>query len=222
MDLEGIELTLVAPQTVTGLVVPPEGRRIPAGLLVTLSNRERTNRQGGGFGPVSPDGTFTLAAVAAGDYDVELGITSPGGGDDLYVGAIRRGDEDVLAKGLSINGPSSGPIQIILKPNGGAVEIFLHTTNGDPLPENNVFLLPDPPRREQPSLYGTCVTDARGGCTIQGMSPGNYHMLAAPKEAAIDVRDPDSTRVLEKQAKPIKVTEGDRQRVEFEMAPDDQ
>ena len=74
----------------------------------------------------SPDGTFMLAAVAAGDYDVELGMTSPGGGDDLYVGAIRRGDEDVLAKGLSINGPSSGPIQIILKPNGGAVYFFTH------------------------------------------------------------------------------------------------
>ena len=85
-DVEGIQLTLAVPQAVRGLVVVPEGRKIPQGLLVILSNHARTNGQAGGLGQVGSDGAFTLAAVPAGDYDIELGSAGPG--DDLYVGAI--------------------------------------------------------------------------------------------------------------------------------------
>ena len=218
-DLEGIQLTLAAPQTVSGLVVAPEGRTIPKGVLVVLSNHE-TNRQAGGLGQVGSDGAFTLAAVPAGDYDVELGSAGPG--DDLYVSAIRRGDDDVLAKGLHVTGSSSEPIEIVLKPNGGTVEMVVHTPKGEPQPEASVALLPDPPRREQMALYGTCMTDARGICTLRGVAPGDYHAFAFPKEAGLDFRDPDSTKDLEKQAKAVKVAEGDRQRVEVEVARDDQ
>lgn len=219
-DLEGIQLTLTAPQTVSGLVVAPEGRKIPKGVLVVLSNHERTNQQAGGLGQVGSDGTFTLAAVPAGDYDVELGSAGPG--DDLYVSAIRRGDDDVLTKGLHVTGPSSEPIEIVLKPNGGTVEMVAHTPKGEPQPEASVALLPDPPRREQMALYGTCMTDARGVCMLRGVAPGDYHAFAFPKAAGLDFRDPDSTKDLEKQAKAVKVAEGNRQRVEVEVAPDDQ
>lgn len=111
-------------------VVAP-GRHIPQGLLVVLSNRARINRQSGGLGQVGPDGTFTLAAVPAGDYDVQLASAGPG--DDLYVSTIRRGDDNVLADGLRVNGPSSDPIEITLKPNGGTVEAVMRMHNGEPL-----------------------------------------------------------------------------------------
>ncbi|MBZ5579807.1 MAG: carboxypeptidase-like regulatory domain-containing protein [Acidobacteriia bacterium] len=215
-DLEGIQLTLAAPQTVSGRVVVPEGRNIPQGLLVLLSNRERVNRQAGGLSQIGSDGAFTVAAVPAGDYDIALGSAGPG--DDLYVSAIRRGDDDVLAKGLRVNGPSAEPIEIVLKPNGGTVEVVARTPKGDPLPEASVALLPDAPRREQKALYGACMTDARGVCALQGVAPGDYHAFAAPKDAGLDFYDPDSTKDLEKQAKAVKVAEGDHQTVEIDVA----
>jgi hypothetical protein len=218
-DLEGVQLILAMPQAVTGLVVAPEGRRIPQGLLVLLSNRARTNSQAGGLGQVGSDGTFTLAAVPAGDYDVQVGSVGPG--DDLYVSAIRRGDDDVLAKGLHVSGPSE-PLEILLKPNGGTVEAVVRTPTGDPLPGANVALRPAPPRDKQMALYGTCVTDARGVCTLRGVAPGTYHAFAAPKEAGLDLRDPDSTKDLEKRTKAVNIAEGDRQSVELEVSPDDQ
>jgi hypothetical protein len=219
-DLEGIQLTLAAPHAVRGVVVAPEGRKIPERLLVVLSNHARTNQPAGGLGQVGSDGTFTLAAVPAGDYDIELASAGPG--DDLYVSSIRRGDDDVLAKGLRVNGPTSEPVEIVLKPNGGVVEVVVHTPKGEPLPEANVALLPDSPRREQMALYGICMTDARGVCTLRGVAPGDYHAFAVPKDAGLDFRDPNSTKDLEKHAKAVKVAEGDRQSLEIEVAPDDQ
>jgi hypothetical protein len=126
----------------------------------------------------------------------------------------------VLAKGLRVNGPSSEPIEIVLKPNGGTVEVVVRTPKGEPLPEASVALLPDPPRQEQMALYSSCTTDARGVCTLRGVAPGDYHAFAVRKEAGLDFRDPDSTKDLEKQAQAVKVAEGDRQSVEIAVAPD--
>jgi hypothetical protein len=83
-------------------------------------------------------------------------------------------------------------------------------------------LPPDPPRRDQLALHGTCTSDARGICTLHGVAPGDYHAFAVPKEAGLDFRDPESIKALEKQAKAVKVAEGERQSVKVEVAPDDQ
>jgi len=199
-------------------VVLPEGRKMPAALLVILGNRSRKNAQSGGLGQVGSDGTFTVGDVTSDDYDVTVGNT--GRGDDLYVSAIRRGDEDVLAKGLHVNGPSSEPVEIVLKANGATVEVAVRTPKGEPVPETMVALLPDAPRRDQMALYGTCVTDPRGSCTLLGVPPGEYHAFAFAAEAGLDLRDPESTKDLEKQAKAVKVAEGDHVSVELEVTPD--
>jgi protocatechuate 3,4-dioxygenase beta subunit len=125
-DLDGIQLILAPPQTLSGLVVVPEHRKVPQGLLVALSNHARTNHQGGGLARVASDGTFTLPAVPAGEYEIELASAGPG--DDLYVSGIRRGDDDLIANGLRVDAASVDPIQIVLKPNGGTVEVVVRHT----------------------------------------------------------------------------------------------
>ena len=219
-DVEGIELTLVAPQAIKGLVIVPEGQKIPQGHLVMLLNRARTHQQAGGLGHVGSDGAFTLDPVPAGDYDIALISTGPS--DDLYVSSVRRSDEDVLAHGLHVDGSSNETIEIALRANGGMVKVLARTPKGEPFPEANVTLLPDEPRREQAALYGNCITDARGVCTLRGIAPGEYHALAVSKDLGIDFRDPNITREFEKQAKAVKVAEADLQSVEIEVVRDDQ
>jgi hypothetical protein len=219
-DVEDIQLMLAPPQAVKGRVTVPEGRKVPEGLIVMLSGRSGIEQQGDRLGKVRSDGTFTLASVPAGEHDIELGIAGPG--DDLYVSAIRWGDDDVLSRGLRVNGPSSEPVEIILKPNGGTVEVAVRTSKGEPCPEAVVALLPDPPRREQIALINSCVADARGVCTLRGIAPGDYHLVAASKEAGINFRDPDSTKDLANQSKAVKIAEGDRQSLEIEVASDSQ
>ncbi len=219
-DVEGIALTLVAPQAIKGLVSVPEGRKIPQGLFVILSDRARTNNQAGGLGQVASDGAFTMDTVQAGEYDVALGSTGPG--DDLYVSAIRRDDEDVLAHGLHVTGSSNEALEIVLKANAGMVKVVARTPKGEPFPEAIVTLLPDEPRREQLALYENCVTDARGTCTLHGIAPGEYHAMAVSKDAGIDFRDPSIIKEFERQAKAVKVAEGDLQSLEIEVVPDDE
>jgi len=161
-----------------------------------------------------------MDTVQAGEYDVALGRTGPG--DDLYVSAIRKDDEDVLAHGLHVTGASNEAIEIILKANAGIVKVVARTPKGEPFPEAIVTLLPDEPRREQLALYGNCVTDARGTCTLHGIAPGEYHAMALSKDAGIDFRDPSIIKEFEKQAKAVKVAEGDIQSLEIEVVPDDE
>jgi hypothetical protein len=82
-------------------------------------------------------------------------------------------------------------------------------------------LLPDPPRREQKALYSDCTTDARGVCILHGVAPGDYHAYTVPREAALDFPNPDSAKELEKQAKAVKVAEGDHQSLQLEATPSD-
>ena len=90
-DIDGIQLTLAPPQTITGVIVLPEGRKLPAGLMAVLTSREIRYDGGGGLTQPGSNGEFQIRDVAPGDYDVVL--ANAGTGDDLYVSAIQAGDE---------------------------------------------------------------------------------------------------------------------------------
>ena len=219
-DLEGIQLMLAPPQEVGGTIVVPDGRQLPAPFMVVLSRREQRNGQRGGIGRVEPDGSFKIPAVSPGVYDIGLGSTGPD--DDLYVGSIHRGDEDILANGLHVGTASADPVQIVLRANGGTIETTVRTSKGDPLPDARVVIVPDAPRRGQMVLQGRCITDARGACSARGVAPGDYHVFAFAKEPGLDFRDPESTMPFEERAKAVSVAEGGHYSVELEAATDDQ
>lgn len=218
-DIEGIELALAAPQKLSGRVVLPEGRRPSGGLMVLLTSRERQDHQAGGMGVVGSDATFTMENVPDGDYDVMIGNAGPG--DDLYIGGIRMGDSDALADGVHVAGAALPPVEITLSPNGGAVECLVSDSDSKPTPEAHVVLLPDAPRRSQMALYGDCRTDAEGRCSLAGVTPGSYHVFAFQTESQLDFRDPESLKDLEKYGKPIKIAEGEKQKAELRVVPEE-
>jgi hypothetical protein len=206
-NIDGVELTLALPQTIAGSVTMPPGRRLTPGLMVILVSREKADRQGGGFARIREDGTFSLSNVPPGDYD--LMFPSAGAADDLYVAAIRMGDEDALAEGVHVGAGKPAPVVVSLKPNGGTVECSVLDADRKPVPDANVMLMPDPPRRMQVALHGQCRTDAGGSCTIEGVTPGEYQAFVTDGE--FDLRDvPDSP------GKPVKIGEGERKKVELE------
>ena len=70
------------------------------------------------------------------------------------------------------------------------------------------------------ALYGECRTDATGACTLTGVTPADYHVFAFASEEERDFRDPDSLKEFEKLGKPVKITEGDRHKVELKAVPE--
>jgi hypothetical protein len=210
-DLDGVQLALASPQKIIGRVLIPENRKMPEGLVGVLASRQEDDRLGSGaMAEVDAKGGFTFAEVQAGDYDVVVGTT--GTGDDLYISAIRVGDQDVLAEGLHVDG-SQGALEIVLKPNGGTVQCSVKNAEGQPVPDAHVRLLPDPPRRGQMALHAECEADASGKCTLLGVAPGAYHGFAFTSEPQIDFRRPEATKDFEDAGKAVKVAESDTQQL---------
>lgn len=217
-DIDGVQLLLGPPQTLTGVVVPPEGRKLPPGLIALFANRDGRRNGGGGASQLSADGSFQIANVAPGDYDVIVANTGPG--DDLYVSAIEAGDTDALSAGVHVGGQPVEPLRIRLKANGGTVQANVVNKDGKPQPDMNVNLLPDSPRRNEMALYGQCKTDSTGTCQIMGVTPGSYHVFAFADDPQIDFRDADATKEFEDSGKAVKIAEGERQSVELNPVPD--
>jgi len=218
-DVDGIQLTLAPPQTISGSVVLPEGRKMPAGLVTVLMSRESRDNRGGGLSQPGSDGVFQMRDVPPGDYDVALGNTGPG--DDLYVSAIQAGDDDALAGGVHVGGQAAGTLRIVLKGNGGTVQASVKDSKAKALPDAYVKLVPDPPRRGQMALYADCKTDASGTCSVLGVAPGSYRAFAFAEERQVDFRDAAATAEIEDSGKAVSIAEGERQGVELSPVPED-
>jgi protocatechuate 3,4-dioxygenase beta subunit len=217
-DVGGIEMTPGRPASLSGRVVAPEDRKLTPGLIVMLGPRDAGDTQGGGMAQVGADGTFNLAQVAPGEYDVLLGVTS-GEGDDTYIHAIRHGDTDALVEGLRVGEGPLAQLEIVLKANGGAAECSVTNDKGEPVPNASIMVVPDPPRQRQFALFGECRTQADGTCKITGITPGEYHVYAFPAGGEVDRRDPDAFKPFEKYAEAVKFAEGERKPVNLKTAP---
>jgi hypothetical protein len=214
-DIEGIELTLAPPERISGRVILPESRPISAGYVVSLGQREnRIFRQQSLL-----KATFHSELRPTGDCNVRTGTT--GRTDDLYLSAIRMGDEDVLAKGFYLGGAAPASLEIVLAANGGALQASVANKKGDPIPEGHVILLPDPPRRAQRAVRRDSTTDASGGCNICGIAPGDYHAFAFRDNSPFDV-DETTIKEIEKYAQSVTITAGGQPQLKLEPVPDDE
>lgn len=217
-DIDGIELTLGQPQSLSGRIIAPEGRKLPPGLMVVLGSREAGDTQGGGIAQVGADGAFTIPHVAPGEYDVVIG-SATAGEDDAYIQAIRVGDKDALAEGLHVGEGQLPSLDIVLKPNGGAVECTVTDDKGDPVPDASILIVPDPPRQRQAALFGDCHTRPDGTCKVTGITPGEYHVYAFPAGMEMDRRDPEALKPFEKYGEAMKFAEGERKPVNLKTPP---
>jgi hypothetical protein len=52
-----------------------------------------------------------------------------------------------------------------------------------------------------------------------GVAPGEYHAFAFARIAAIDIRDPDALKDIEKYGKSVMVSTGERQELQLELVP---
>ncbi len=225
-DIDGIQLTLAPPVSLTGRFILPEGRKLPAGLMVFPVPRDLGNGMNIGNGSMpqmAADGSFSLKDVAAGDYDLVVASmnASGGNGDDLYIAAIRMGDADALADGVRVGEAAPAPIEIVLKANGGAADCTVKDEKGNPVPGAQVHLVPDPPKQQQLALQGQCQTNAKGTCTITGITPGEYHVYALVAETQVDFRDPDAVKPFAEHGKGVKFGEGERQAVDLDAITDE-
>lgn len=131
-----------------------------------------------GHGEVKKDGSFEIKAVHEGNYTLRVwGVDRDG-----YVKSIRRGPDDVLEKGLQIEGGASGKIDIVIGSDGAQLEGSVTDDDG-PVIGARLRIVPDPLTQYNRFRIHRTTTDQLGHFSVNEIAPGKYKLTAKPMES---------------------------------------
>lgn len=188
-DIEGLTLTVMPGAEVKGHVtvedpdgnpqkrptLPAEGRGFET--LETVGSIDFD--QGGEGDPgaiVKPDGSF-VATLSPGLYSVYLDDPTLAMRGQV-VKAILSEHTDVLHNGLTISGPGTVPLEIVLAPIGGAIDGTALDKDEKPVAGAVVALIPALELRARHDRYFDATADQYGHFELQNVPPGDYKILA--------------------------------------------
>ncbi|HET9943263.1 MAG TPA: carboxypeptidase-like regulatory domain-containing protein, partial [Terriglobia bacterium] len=185
---------------------------------------------------VGPDGSFMIAQAMPGNYLVTLQpfqaappvavaqranamppapqrggpplAALPAGLQNAFVKSVRLGAVDVLTNGLNIETQPGATLEVVIDANPGRVE-------GDVgrVPNATVVLVPAA-RMRRPDLYKSMLTDVEGRFDFQGVTPGEYLLVAWDDVEPGAWMNADFLRLYEDRGRMVRVTEGSRQAVQ--------
>ena len=238
-DVEGIRIPVAAGSPMSGRVSIEGqsigGSAVSGSLRVSLRPDPLLPGLPIPAGNVGADGAFTFAQVMPGNYLVTVqpfqaappvataqrGNAMPPapqrGGSPLavlppalqnaYVKSVRLGAVDVLNNGLNVDAQPGAALEIVIGSNPGRVD-------GDVgrLPNATVALVPAA-RMRRPDLYKSVLTDAEGRFDFQGVTPGEYLLLAWNNVEPGAWMNADFLKPYENRGRLVRVGEGSRQTV---------
>ena len=217
-DVDGIQLILSLPVTISGQVTVEGEARLPKELHAALTSRSG-NYQDGALTVLRPDGSFTLGQVYEGRYDFMLqGLQN--GETDLYVRSVRFANEDALSEGLHVGqGQQGEKLDVILSDDGATLACHVVSDKGEPVRRVVVHLIPDEPRNRLLSLYGQTWIGDDGVCKMRGVAPGSYRAFAFTPEQQVDVRHADELKPYEKFAKQVRFAPKETVQLQLQVIP---
>jgi len=166
---------------------------------------------------VKEDGSFRLEDVGSDRYMVAVSGLPEG----FYLKSIRSANLDVLAAGLEISGDSPAPLEVILSSRGGQVTgTVMDPRTQKSAAQATVVLAPqEKERRDRESYYRTVSTDASGGFTFKGLTPGEYRVYAWEETEYGAWMDPDFLKPQESRGEAVSIAEGARESVQVKLIP---
>ena len=170
-DVEGLTLSMASTIDIPGRVVL-EGRSTSnfSGMRVNVV-RSSVEVHQTLQSPVRADGTFALAGIGPGEYDILVERLPPG----AYVKSINLGGLNALAG--QVRFIPFQPLQIVLGLDAGTVGGRV-TTASDPAAGAQVVLIPDSRLRRRTDRYIAAFTDAAGNFQLSAIPPGRYTAYA--------------------------------------------
>lgn len=190
-DLEGVRISLV-PGAEVKLRIATESDEKPdlSGLDYFLTANGRS-----GFSPrVGTDNRFSIRNVAPDHYFLKLSGTLL---RRFYVKAARAGESDLLADGLTVEGPAAVTIEVVLGSDGATLAGFVRDANQSPVSGAMVLLAPD--RRSRADLFKTTTSDQNGRFEFNAISPGDYKVFAWEDVEPEIWHDPEFLKHYERQ-----------------------
>jgi hypothetical protein len=165
-----------------GTTIP--GRIIANGTGITDINRATValspvegDEQLGGMGRVEKDGTFEIPSVHDGSYTVQVWMP----GDGHYTKSIRYGPDNVLKKGMQVEGGGAGgKLEIVMGSDCAQLEGVVTDDDG-PVIGARVRIVSDPETPYNAFRRRSTTTDQVGKFLLIGLAPGEYRVVAKSK-----------------------------------------
>ena len=154
---------------------------------------------------VNKDGSFEFASVRDGSYF----FTAWGLDRDAYIKSARRGPDDLLEKGLQVEGGASGKIEVVVASDSAQLEGSVTDDDG-PVIGAQIRLNPDPITPFNHLRIQRTTTDQLGHFSIGNIPPGKYRVSARPmvvSESGSYKSEPQS----------VTLTGNDRQAIEMKL-----
>jgi hypothetical protein len=161
----------------------------------------------------SRNGMLTFRDVRPWNYSVE--VSHPF--EEAYVKSIRLGTVDVLAAGLTLEGPPVDTLEVVLSSPGGRIEGVVFDSAQRTADGFRVVLIPE--RRERRDLYREVWTDNNGRFEILNLPPENYQLFAWEFEEYQMWLDPHFLRLYEGKGVPVRIEKGSRAIVKLQAIP---
>jgi hypothetical protein len=134
----------------------------------------------------------------------------------LYVKTARAGDTDVLADGLTVAGPGTIAIDVVLASDGGRVQGVVRDKNGQSVTGATILLAPD--RRSREDLFKSVTSDQNGHYEFAAIAPGNYKLFAWDDVEPKAWSDPDFLKDYEKLGEKLVLEAEARAAVDLSLA----
>jgi hypothetical protein len=169
------------------------------------------------------DGRFALEKVFADGYTVGVSGLPEG----YYVKSIRLGDIAVLESGLDLTRGASGPLDILISPNGGQFDGFVTDAKQQPARGAKVVLVPEARYRRQLHSFKNATADQHGHFAIKGITPGEYKVFAwewiEPDTGGRDSEflyvEPGFVKQYENEGQEVAIREGRRESAQLKLIP---
>lgn len=192
--LSQIDIALLPTRTarVSGTVVDSQGRP-QAGGSVTVVQRSTTMAMVSGFGPIRPDGTFTVNGLAPGDYTLRASAGTPDMAE-LAIEQISISGDDITGVHLAMTRPSTLTGRIVFNDSTAARSVRAAMLSLAAMPKTSDDIMPfgpfggvGPPRANDDFTFE--IKSQPGPSLVRMMSTPPGWTLKAVRVNGADVTD---------------------------------
>jgi hypothetical protein len=211
-DVEGIELTLMPSQEVTGTIrVEGEGQVNLASIRLFLEPKQMMPMMGGGMSVTKEDGSFVIRSIVPDTYRIRaMASLNP-----VYVKSVRLGDQDAIDGEVTIPAGISPVLRVVVSTAGAEVTGIVKGDKDAPVQGATVVLVPDTAKRQRSELFKIGTTDQYGRFTLNAIAPGQYKLFAWDNVEAGEWMDPDFLQPWESKGVSLALKEAARETAEL-------
>jgi hypothetical protein len=212
-SIDSVRIVINRGADVRGRVVIEGKISTPDDVNVSIEPRKAQQLGSSGRTQMKPDGTFLLAGLADGIYDLDVWSRC----DGCYLKAATANGQDILDGGLQISsGTFPSPIVLVYSSNSATVDGTVLRADGLPASGAEVVLIPDRQRPSPYSDYREKPTDQYGHFTIRGVAPGNYHVYSW-QSPDFDYTDREFSKPFEQKAQSLSIGENEKKSIQLSV-----